>query len=162
MQYSPCLFKNPRLSRKSESSAVRRSPCSIPTGNSFLLWFQKTERERVIDQPSRTCRRGSYELKIWPNVAPDVKWSSSTPGKIESINSQETILSNHTNQNLPSNGSRPVIATVNPQLSTLKPSNIAWNDDSAYPMLDELSRIAKVCKGMNSHVNERSSGTSHS
>jgi len=98
----------------------------------------------------RTFRRGIFDLKIWPNVPPDVKFNSSTPGKIESTSNNEQILSNHTNQNLKSPNSVPVITTANLQYNrkqiTSKPLNITWNDDSAYPMLDELSRIAKVKK----------------
>jgi hypothetical protein len=88
------------------------------------------------------------DLKIWPNVLPDVKFNSSTPGKIESTSTEQQILSNHTNQNLKPASSVPVITTANLQPNrkqiTSKPLNITWNDDSAYPMLDELSRIAKV------------------
>ena len=90
-----------------------------------------------------------YDLKIWPNIPPDVKFNSSTPGKIEATSNEEQILSNHTNQNFKSPPtSLPVITTANLQYNrkqiTSKPLNITWNDDSAYPMLDELSRIAKV------------------
>lgn len=96
----------------------------------------------------RTFRRGNYDLKVWPNVPPDVKYQSSTPGKIESKIIEEPILSNHTNQNMRSTGTIPTISTANLQTNrkqiTSKPLNITWNDDSAYPMLDELSRIAKV------------------
>jgi len=88
------------------------------------------------------------DLKIWPNVLPDVKFNSSTPGKIEATSNEQPILSNHTNQNLKSINPGPVITTANLQPNrkqiTSKPLNITWNDDSAYPMLDELSRIAKV------------------
>lgn len=78
-----------------------------------------------------------------------MKFNSSTPGKIESTSNEEQILSNNTNQNIkPPISSVPVIATANFQSNrkqiTSKPLNITWNDDSAYPMLDELSRIAKV------------------
>ncbi len=89
-----------------------------------------------------------YDLKIWPNIPPDVKFNSSTPGKIEATPNEEQILSNHTNQSFKTPTSLPVIATANLQYNrkqiTSKPLNITWNDDSAYPMLDELSRIAKV------------------
>ena len=91
-----------------------------------------------------------WDLKIWPNVPPDVKYNSTTPGKVESTSSEQPILSNHTNQNSKPASSIPVISTANIQPNrkqiTSKPLNITWNDDSAYPMLDELSRIAKVRK----------------
>ncbi|CAF4625955.1 unnamed protein product [Rotaria sp. Silwood2] len=32
-----------------------------------------------------TFRQGIYDLKVWQNVLPDVKFNSSTPGKIEAI-----------------------------------------------------------------------------
>ena len=90
-------------------------------------------------------RRGIYDLKLWPNVSPDVKWNSSTPGKFESIKIHSDF-----NVNNQINSSKPVINTANllasPQQTISKPLTIAWNDDSAYPMLDELSRIAKVCR----------------
>lgn len=66
------------------------------------------------------------DLKIWPNVPPDVKYNSSTLGKIEPMSDQEQILS----RNISS--------------ATAKPPVIQWNDDCDYPMLDELSRISKV------------------
>jgi len=98
----------------------------------------------------RTFRRGIYDLKIWPNIPPDVKFNSSTPGKIESTSNNEPILSNYTNQNIKPPNSVSTITTANLQPNrkqiTSKPLNITWNDDSAYPMLDELSRIAKVKK----------------
>ncbi|CAF3394201.1 unnamed protein product [Rotaria sp. Silwood1] len=97
-----------------------------------------------------TFRRGIYDLKVWPNVPPDVKFNSSTPGKVESILNNEQILSNHTNQKIKPVASVPTITTSNLQYNrkqiTSKPLNITWNDDSAYPMLDELSRIAKLIK----------------
>ena len=96
----------------------------------------------------RTFRRGNYDLKVWPNIPPDVKYNSSTPGKIEAGIVDEPILTNHTNQTIKSISSIPTISTANLQTNrkqiTSKPLNITWNDDSAYPMLDELSRIAKV------------------
>ena len=96
----------------------------------------------------RTFRRGNYDLKVWPNIPPDVKFHSSTPGKIELNTVEEPILSNNTNQNIRSTSSIPAISTgnrpTNRKQITSKPLNITWNDDSAYPMLDELSRIAKV------------------
>ncbi len=73
----------------------------------------------------RTFRQGMYDLKLWPNVPPDVKSNSSTLGKIEAIFDQEQI--------------------PNKNVST-KPPVIQWNDESEYPMLDELSRISKVRK----------------
>lgn len=89
-----------------------------------------------------------YDLKVWPNVPPDVKYNSTTPGKVESTSNGEQILSNNTNQNIKPPSSIPTIATANLQYNrkqiTSKPLNITWNDESAYPMLDELSRIAKV------------------
>ncbi|CAF1030237.1 unnamed protein product [Adineta ricciae] len=95
-------------------------------------------------------RQGIYDLKVWPNVLPDVRFKTSTPGKIEQTSNDEPILSNHTNQTIKSVSSAPVIATANLQYNrkqiTSKPLNITWNDDSAYPMLDELSRIAKLIK----------------
>jgi len=69
-----------------------------------------------------------YDLKIWPNVPPDVKYNSSTMGKIEPLLNQEQILNNHTNKSI----------TPSPV--------IKWDDDSGYPMLDEMSRIAKVSR----------------
>ncbi|CAF1257480.1 unnamed protein product [Rotaria magnacalcarata] len=97
-----------------------------------------------------TFRQGIYDLKLWPNVPPDVKFNSSTPGKIDAVSNNEQILSNNTNQKIKSIASAPVIKTSNLQYNrkqiTSKPLNITWNDDSAYPMLDELSRIAKVIK----------------
>ncbi|UJR36681.1 hypothetical protein I4U23_029398 [Adineta vaga] len=95
-------------------------------------------------------RQGIYDLKVWPNVPPDVKLKSSTPGKIEQISNNEQILSNHTNQTIKPVTSASVITTANLQHNrkqiTSKPLNITWSDDSAYPMLDELSRIAKLIK----------------
>jgi hypothetical protein len=97
-----------------------------------------------------------YDLKIWANVPPDVKFNSSTPGKIETVSNEEPVLSNHTNQSFKSPTSLPVITTANLQYNhkqiTSKPFNITWNDDSAYPMLDELSRIAKVKKENENHI----------
>ncbi|CAF3765663.1 unnamed protein product, partial [Rotaria sordida] len=97
-----------------------------------------------------TFRQGIYDLKVWPNVPPDVKFNSSTPGKIEPISNHEQILSNHTNQKIKPVASVPTITTANLQYNrkqiTSKPLNITWNDDSAYPMLDELSRMAKLIK----------------
>ena len=93
--------------------------------------------------PDGSYRRGMYDLKLWPNVSPDVKWNSSTPGKFEAmkLNSDSTVHNQI-------NSSKPVINTAhlpgNPAQTIAKPLTIAWNDDSAYPMLDELSRIAKV------------------
>jgi hypothetical protein len=73
-----------------------------------------------------------YDLKIWPNIPPDVKYNSSTMGKIEPLLNQEQILNNHTNKSaIPSTTKLPVIK---------------WDDESEYPMLDELSRISKVRK----------------
>ena len=96
----------------------------------------------------RTFRRGICDLKLWPNVPPDVKHNSSTPGKIDTMATDDQTLVNQTAQNVKSSHSGPVIATANlqynPKQITSKPLNITWNDDSAYPMLDELSRIAKV------------------
>jgi hypothetical protein len=71
----------------------------------------------------RTFRRGIYDLKLWPNVPPDVKFNSTTPGKIEAMLNQEQNFNNQTNKT---------------------PPVIKWDDESEYPMLDELSRIAKV------------------
>ncbi|CAF1302350.1 unnamed protein product [Adineta steineri] len=89
-----------------------------------------------------TFRRGIYDLKLWPNVTPDVKFNTSTPGKIEPLSNEEQVLINHTNKN--------VITTSNLQnnskQSTVKSPVISWNDDSEYPMLDELNRIAKLIK----------------
>jgi len=73
-----------------------------------------------------------YDLKIWPNIPPDVKYNSSTMGKIEPLLNQEQILNNHTNKSaIPLTTKLPVIK---------------WDDESEYPMLDELSRISKVRK----------------
>ncbi len=80
-----------------------------------------------------------WDLKVWPNVPPDVKFNSSTPGKIESTTTEQPILSNNTNQN-----TKPASLQPNRQQITSKPLNITWNDDTTYPILDELSRIAKV------------------
>ena len=80
----------------------------------------------------RTFRQGIYDLKLWPNVPPDVKYNSSTLGKIEPILNEEQILNTYTNKN--------VIPT------TAKPPVITWNDETEYPILDELNRIAKVRK----------------
>jgi hypothetical protein len=93
-----------------------------------------------------TFRRGIYDLKVWPNVPPDVKFNSSTPGKIESRSNEDQVLSNHTNQDIKSTSSVPAITTTNLQYNpskkiTSKPLNITWNDDSTYPVLDELSQI---------------------
>ena len=66
------------------------------------------------------------DLKIWPNVPPDVKYISSTLGKIEPTSDQEQILSKNTTA------------------TTAKPPVIQWNDGTEYPMLDELGRISKV------------------
>jgi hypothetical protein len=65
-----------------------------------------------------------YDLKLWPNVPPDVKSNSSTLGKIEANFDQEQIS--------------------NKNITTKSPPVIQWNDESDYPMLDELSRISKV------------------
>jgi hypothetical protein len=85
---------------------------------------------------------------------------SSTPGNIEQVSNDEQILSNHTNQTIKSISSGPVITTANIQYNrkqlTSKPLNISWADDSAYPMLDELSRIAKVKKTIVSFCETRS------
>lgn len=73
-----------------------------------------------------TFRRGMLDLKLWPNIPPDVKYNSSTLGKLEPLSYQDQILNNHTNKTI------------------AKPPVIKWNDESEYPMLDELSRISKV------------------
>lgn len=106
-----------------------------------------------------TFRKGIYHLKIWPSIPPDVKYDSSTPGEIESIKSNEQILNNQipspppppsTSSSTTPSTTLPVISTANLQYNykqiTTKPLNITWNDDSAYPMLDELSRIAKLIR----------------
>ncbi|CAF0807142.1 unnamed protein product [Didymodactylos carnosus] len=84
-----------------------------------------------------TFRRGICDLKLWPNVVPDVNYESSTPGNIEHIHTDynEQILSNNTNLN----------KNIKQQ-QKVKPPTITWNDESEYPMLDELSRIAKLIK----------------
>ena len=64
------------------------------------------------------------DLKIWPNVPPDVKYHSTTPGKIEAIAEQEQ--------------------TINRNGGLIKLPVIQWDDASEHPMLDELSRISKV------------------
>lgn len=78
---------------------------------------------------SRTFRRGIFDIKIWPNVQPDVNFDSSTPGKVE-----HSLDDDHLIESL--NGS---------SLNELKKPIIAWNDDIQSSGLDELSRIAKVC-----------------
>jgi hypothetical protein len=59
---------------------------------------------------------------------------------MEPVFNQEQIVINHAN--------RTVITTSNLQnnskQTTTKQPVITWNDESEYPMLDELSRIAKV------------------
>ncbi len=62
---------------------------------------------------------------------------------MEPVFNQEQIVINHAN--------RTVITTSNlqnnsKQTTTTKQPVITWNDESEYPMLDELSRIAKVRK----------------
>lgn len=69
------------------------------------------------------------DLKIWPNVPPDVKYHSTTLGKIEPTTDQEQILSGR---------------NTTTSSTTAKPPVIQWNDESEYPILDELSRISKV------------------
>ena len=144
MPYSP--YRSTRLSRprRSESSEVPPCPCSMPTGKSPIDVRRGTFRFR------RTFRRGICDLKLWPNVPPDVKHNSSTPGKTDAMVTDEQTLVHQTPQNVKSTPSGPVIATANlqynPRQITSKPLNITWNDDSAYPMLDELSRIAKVSR----------------
>ena len=95
-------------------------------------------------------------MKVWPNVPPDVKLKSSTPGNLEQVSNDEQILSNHTNQTIKPLASAPVITTANLQYNRKqiisKPLNITWNDDSAYPMLDELSRIAKVKRSKRQNI----------
>ncbi len=132
--------------------------------NNTIIWFWGVKFWKKLNKKNkkirnlffRTFRRGIYDLKVWPNVPPDVKFNSSTPGKIESTSNVEQILSNHTNQTIKplSSSSIPTITTANLQYNrkqiTSKPLNITWNEDSAYPMLDELSRIAKVKKKKNS------------
>jgi hypothetical protein len=88
---------------------------------------------RIKNSIFRTFRQGIYDLKLWPNILPDVKYNSSTLGKIEPLINQEQILNNPTNKTATST-------------TTIKPPVIKWNDDNEYPMLDELSRIAKVRK----------------
>lgn len=72
------------------------------------------------------------DLKLWPNVPPDVKYNSSTLGKIEAISNEEQVLNNHTNKT-----------------GLAKPPVIKWKDESEYPMLDELSRISTLIKTQN-------------
>ncbi|CAF1354755.1 unnamed protein product [Rotaria sp. Silwood1] len=89
-----------------------------------------------------TFRRGIYDLKLWPNIPPDVKFHSTTLGKIEPLINQEPIFNNYTNRNI-------LTATDlqnNSKQITAKPPVITWNDESEYPILDELSRIAKLIK----------------
>jgi hypothetical protein len=87
----------------------------------------------------RTFRRGIYNLKLWPNVSPDVKYNSSTSGKIDPIVVQDQLLTSQTNK-----------STMNEQLAkqsrTATPPIISWNDDADGPTLDELGRIAKVTR----------------
>lgn len=73
------------------------------------------------------------DLKIWPNVPPDVKYHSTTLGKIEPTADQEQIVNKNTTS------------------TTAKPPVIQWDDESEYPMLDELSRISKVERVFNHH-----------
>ena len=80
-------------------------------------------------------------MKLWPNVAPDAKYDSSTPGKLEPIHPQDQILANYSNKPTNSNLSTP--ATKHPYTAT--PPVIKWDDEGEYPMSDELSRISKVC-----------------
>ncbi|CAF0788559.1 unnamed protein product [Adineta ricciae] len=89
-----------------------------------------------------TFRRGIYDLKLWPNVVPDVKYNSSTPGKVEPMSNQDPILVNQTNRT----GITTSSLQNNSKQITAKPPVITMNDESEYPMLDELSRIAKLIK----------------
>lgn len=78
----------------------------------------------MIDGIFRTFRQGMCDLKIWPSVPPDVKYHSTTSGKIEPITEQEQ--------------------TINRNVGSIKPPVIQWDDADEHPMLDELSRISKV------------------
>jgi hypothetical protein len=69
-------------------------------------------------------------------MPPDVKYDSSTPGKLEPIHPQDQMLVSYTNKPMNSTPKHPYIA---------KPPVIKWDDDGDYLMPDELSRIAKVC-----------------
>ena len=142
MQYLRYRFMKSYLLHKFALLEVRQYRYLILMGKIFKYIKQ------VYRLGFRTFRRGIYDLKVWPDVLPDVKINSSTPGKIEPVSNKEQILSNHTNQTIKSISSSPVITTTNLQfnrkLVTSKPLNITWNEDSAYPMLDELGRIAKV------------------
>lgn len=74
-------------------------------------------------------------------MPPDVKYDSSTPGKLEPIHPQDQILANYTNKPVSSTSSTP--ASKYPHIA--KPPVIKWDDDGDSLMRDELSRIAKVC-----------------
>ena len=79
-------------------------------------------------------------------MPPDVKWNSSTPGKIDPLKIQQN---NHKDQTVTSNNcAKPIISTLNLSQNiptgVVKPVTMTWNDDSAYPILDELTRMAKV------------------
>ncbi|CAF1482291.1 unnamed protein product, partial [Didymodactylos carnosus] len=84
-----------------------------------------------------TFRRGIHDLKVWPDVVPDVNYESSTPGSIERVHNDhnEQILSNNTNLNKHTQ-----------QQHKVNPPKITSNDESEYPMLDQLSRLAKLVK----------------
>ncbi|CAF3762751.1 unnamed protein product [Rotaria magnacalcarata] len=86
-----------------------------------------------------TFRRGIYDLKLWPKTPPDVRFHSSTLGKIEPTLNSEPILNNYKNK-IPTN-----LQNNSKQITTKTPV-ITWNDESEYPMLDELSRISKLIK----------------
>lgn len=79
-------------------------------------------------------------MKLWPKVAPDAKYNSSTPGKVEPMFNQDPILVNQPNKT----GITTSSLQNNSKQITAKPPVITMNDESEYPMLDELSRIAKV------------------
>lgn len=82
--------------------------------------------EKIIDRIFRTFRQGMCDLKIWPNTPPDVKYHSTTPGKIDPIAEHEQASNRTTGSS--------------------KPPVIQWDDANEHPMLDELSRISKVSR----------------
>jgi hypothetical protein len=77
---------------------------------------------------------------LWPNVSADVRYESTTPGKMETMFLPEPSLNATTNKTM----STAVPSNVK-QRQTALPPTIKWDDEAEYPMLDELSRIAKVC-----------------
>jgi len=60
---------------------------------------------------------------------------------VEPVFNQEQIVINHANRTLITTSN---LQNNSKQTTTTKQPVITWNDESEYPILDELSRIAKV------------------